>query len=103
MSSKGALFFPSRRWPQATEKPPDSGGQPQSQAKARLSSGRSRSEPFGPAFVQVRPVLVIYAAFHPAVPPASAVKPAVPMGQDGEAALLGVIQRLVEGIGRIGH
>src|SRR5579864_5953496 len=62
------------------------------------------SEPFRPAMVPILPIAVvaIHAALISAVPPAAAVEPVFHMGQDLEPALLALVQRLVERIGRIG-
>src|SRR6476646_2985257 len=60
-------------------------------------------EPLAPAVtIHARPTAVaIPAALEAAVPPTSAAEAASHMGQDGEAALLAVVQGLVERVGRV--
>src|SRR5580704_9554925 len=66
------------------------------------SGGRSsppRLQPIAAAPAVVVPVAAHHAVLEAAVPP---VFPPLPVGQDGKPALLAVVQRLVERIGRIG-
>src|SRR5215469_7561920 len=69
-----------------------------------LQRGERPSEPIRTAAVAVViPAMVaIHAALDPAPPPALVLEPLVPAGQQGEAPLLAVIERLVERVGGIG-
>src|SRR6516164_7682806 len=49
-----------------------------------------------------RPAVAVTAAIEPAASPAFSAETAGAMGQDGEATLLALVERLVERIGRVG-
>src|SRR5262245_15999849 len=60
-----------------------------------------RSEPLTPAAIAAVAPVMVHAAFHPAVAPATLPAEATVAGQDGKAALLTVVQGLVERVGGI--
>src|SRR6516162_9426642 len=98
MSSKGvALFSP----PKAGRSRRKSHRNPV--ACPSLPQVCSRSESLAAA-VPAWPVVSVHVALHPAAQQARAfaAKAATVTGQDGEAALLAVIKRLVERVGGIG-
>src|ERR1700730_9279390 len=103
MSSKPDRVFPVLRIGLSrAKKPLESSGY----SISRPSWAR-RSEPPGaiPSVppVHARAAIAVHTALHPAVPPAVfAAEPAAVMGQQGQAALLAVVERLVERVGRVG-
>src|SRR6266851_7174960 len=100
MSSKGTAVFPTS----GNEKPPETSGFAAFDGSSTSMIEGWRLEPFLPAAVAIPalPVIPVEAPFHPAVPPTFAAEPAVVMGEDREPALLTVVERFVERVGRVG-
>src|ERR1700680_2935782 len=92
--------------PAKARKPPGSGGL---LWLSRFASEAPRLEPFGVAATTIaaRTTIPIATAIHAvleaATSPTFAAEPARPVRQDGEAALLAVVQGLVERVSCIGH
>src|SRR5580704_18580585 len=102
MSSKADRVFPSfgpaRQWQKSRWNPAASPNLDRAWARGSEPPGAVPSVP-----VHAGAAIAVHAALHPAMPPAAfAPEPAAAMGQEGEAALLAVVERLVERVGRVG-